>query len=363
MGESDATLQLVCAVLVLAVPAGLLTAVRPAAPRRLVTVAVVALIAAAASLAVDTVLSAPGDGPARVLDAALAGSVAASVAVLAALRLGRLGGAVFAVTWSILVFQPVVAAVVGSVPSLVQTVFGAVDYAGVLATHVAAAASLVVVSLLPVPSRQSVTASTPTTTTMGRAVVGTLLVTVGAAAWMVGVERVVNAATGRTLGNAVVGLLLGALVWALIERIAGRAFAPAGLVAGAVLAWGSLGLGVAFLSPMALGASVVIGVAGGAAVVVRAREGAHPQRRGALAVIVAVAIGGLILALLADGFGMAATGSTALVAGQLGAVIVIGLGSAASGVLCWALAAGAITMNERARSARAARAQAHEGSD
>lgn len=361
MGESDATLQLVCAVLVLAVPAGLLTAVRPAAPRRLVTVAVVALIAAAASLAVDTVLSAPGDGPARVLDAALAGSVAASVAVLAALRLGRLGGAVFAVTWSILVFQPVVAAVVGSVPSLVQTVFGAVDYAGVLATHVAAAASLVVVSLLPVPSRQSVTASTPTT--MGRAVVGTLLVTVGAAAWMVGVERVVNAATGRTLGNAVVGLLLGALVWALIERIAGRAFAPAGLVAGAVLAWGSLGLGVAFLSPMALGASVVIGVAGGAAVVVRAREGAHPQRRGALAVIVAVAIGGLILALLADGFGMAATGSTALVAGQLGAVIVIGLGSAASGVLCWALAAGAITMNERARSARAARAQAHEGSD
>lgn len=360
MGESDAALQLVCAVLVLAVPAGLLTAVRPAAPRRLLTVAAVALIAAVASLAVDTVLSAPVDGPARVLDAALAGSVAASVAVLAALRLGRLGGAVFAAAWSILVFQPIVAAVVGSVPSLVQTVFGAVDYAGVLATHVAAAASLVVVSLLPVPSHQAMAAGAPAT--IGRAVVGTLLVTVGAAAWMVGVERVVNAATGRTLGNAVVGLLLGALVWALIERIAGSAFAPVGLVAGAVLAWGSLGLGVAFLSPMALGASVVIGVAGGAAVVVRAREGAHPQRRGALAVIVSVAIGGLILALLADGFGMAATGSTALVAGQLGAVIVIGLGSAASGVLCWALAAGAITVNERARSARAVRARAHEGS-
>lgn len=350
MEASDAMLQLACAALVLAVPAGLLTVFGPSPLRRLVTVAAAGLVGAVGSIAVDVLTAGSVDAPARVLDAAVAGSVAASVAVIASFRLGSLGGAVFAAVWSILVFQPVFAAVVGSVPSLVQTVFGAVDYAGVLATHVVAAASLIVLSLLPVPRRDAIIVPPPAT--FGRALVATALVTIGASAWMVGVEGVVNAATGRILGNSVVGLLLGALVWALIERIAGSLFAPSGLVAGAVLAWGSIGLGVAFLSPMALGASVVIGVAGGAAVVVRAREGTDQLRRGSAAVIVSVAIGGLVLALLADGFGMAATGSTALVVGQLGAVVAVGVGAAGLGVVCWALAAGAIVLQERSRPAR-----------
>lgn len=346
-------LQLVCAALVLLIPVALIV-LRPA-PSGHRTAAVVAtgVIGAASSLVVDALVPAPVDGAGSVLDAALAGAIAASVAVLAARRRGPLGGAVFAIAWSILVFQPVVAALVGSVPSLVQTVFGAVDYAGVLATHVAAAASLIVLSVLAVLPRDTVTAPAPAAS-LGRAIVAVLLLTIGATAWMVGVERVVNAASGRIIGNAVVGLLLGALVWALVERIAGRPFAPAGLVAGAVLGWAAIGAGVAFLSPMALAASAVIGVAGGAAVVVRARAGADLDRRGAIGVIVAVAIGGIVLALLADGFGMAATGSTALVAGQLGAVIAIALGSAVSGLLCWLVAAVAIVARERATRAGAA---------
>lgn len=352
MGASDPVLQVVCAVVVLAVPAALLVLIPSPHGRRTVAVMAAGLLGATVSLAVDAVVPAPVDGAGSVLDAALAAAIAASVAVLAALRLGSLGGAVFAAVWSILVFQPVVAALVGSVPSLVQTVFGAVDYAGVLATHVAAAASLIVLSLLPVPPRDSV--PRPAAASLGRAIIALVLLTVGAAAWMVGVERVVNAATGRILGNAIVGVLLGALVWALIERIAGRPFSPRGLVAGGVLGWGAIGAGVAFLSPMALAASAVIGVAGGAAVVVRARAGADLGRRGAIAVVVSVAIGGIVLALLADGFGMAATGSTTLVAGQLGAVIAIALGSAASGLLCWLIAAGAIVVQERARAAQRA---------
>lgn len=348
MGASDPVLQLVCAVLVLAVPAAPLV-LFPAPHGRRAAAAVAAGVAGVAvSLAIDAVVPAPVDGAGSLLDAALAGAIAASVAVLAALRLGSLGGAVFAAVWSILVFQPVFAALVGSVPSLVQTVFGAVDYAGVLATHVAAAASFIALSLLPVPPRDAASAPAPSAS-LGRAIVAVLLLTIGATAWMVGLERVINAATGRILGNAIVGVLLGALMWALIARIAGRPFSPRGLVAGGVLGWAAIGAGVAFLSPMALAASAVIGVAGGAAVVVRARPGADPGRRGAIAVIVAVAIGGVILALLADGFGMAATGSTALVAGQLGAVIAIALGSAASGLLCWLIAAAAIVVRDRAR--------------
>ncbi len=350
MGASDVVLQLVCAVLVLCIPAGLLVVSRPTRTRRVAVIVAVALLAAAASLATDVLLSAPIDAPGRVLDVALAGAIAGSVAVIAAHRLGTVGGAVFAASWSLLVYLPVFSAVVGSVPSLVQTVFGAVDYAGVLATHVAAAASLFVVAGLPVPRRGPATPARPVT--LGRAAVGAVLVTIGAAAWMLGAERVVNAASGRILLNALIGLALSACVWVFIERIAGRPFAPIGLVAGVVLGWGAVGLGVAYLSPMALGATVVIGVAGGAAVVVRAREGADATRRGAIAVIVSIMIGGIVLALLADGFGMAATGSTALVVGQLGAVLVIGVGSALLGVLCWALGAGAIVVQERLRSDR-----------
>lgn len=351
MGVSDPVLQLVCALLVLAVPAALLVLNPAPLGRRAAAAAGAGVIGAAASLVVDAVVPAPVDGAGSLLDAALAGAIAAGVAVIAARRLGSLGGAVFAAVWSILVFQPVFAALVGSVPALVQTVLGAVDYAGVLATHVAAAASIIVLSLLPVPPRDVVPA--PAAPSLGRAMTALVLLTIGATAWMVGVERVVNAATGRILGNAIVGVLLGALVWALIERIAGRPFTLAGLVAGGVLGWAAIGAGVAFLSPMALAASAVIGVAGGAAVVVRARPGADLDRRGAIGVIVAVAIGGVVLALLADGFGMAATGSTALVAGQLGAVIAIALGSAASGLLCWLIAAAAIVMRERLRGPQA----------
>lgn len=350
MGATDPVLQLVASLLVLAIPAALLTAFRASGSRRIAAVASAGIVGSAASLVVDALLSTPVDGPGRILDAAFAGAIAASIAVLAALRLGTLGGAVFGAAWSVIVFQPVFAALVGSVPSLVQTVFGAVDYAGVLVTHVAAAASFMVLHALPVPPRESV--AVPTATSLRGAVAATALLTLGASSWMVGVERVINEATGRILGNAVVGLLVGAVIWTIIERIAGRPFTPGGLVAGAVLGWGAIGLGVAFLSPMALGASAVIGVAGGAAVVVRARDGSDLGRRGAIAVIVAVAIGGIVLALLADGFGMAATGSTALVVGQLGAVFAIGLGSAASGLLCWALAAGAIVLQERYRKTR-----------
>ena len=345
MGASDPVLQLVCAVLVLATPVALLL-VFPAPHRGLrVAVGAAFVVGAATSVAVDSLLSAPVDAAGSVLDAAFAGAIAGSVVVLASQRLGSLGGAVFGIAWSVIVYQPVFAALVGSVPSLVQTVFGAVDYAGVLATHVAAAASLIAVHSLPVPPRDY--AYVAVTGSIRRSALAVGLLTVGATAWMVGVERVIDAATGRILGNAIVGVLLGAAVWVVIERIAGRPFLPGGMVAGAALGWAAIGIGAAFLSPMALGASAVIGVAGGAAVVVRARDGANLGRRGAIAVITATAIGGVVLALLADGFGLAATGSTALVVGQLGAVLALGLGAAGSGLLCWALAVGVLVVRER----------------
>ena len=108
------------------------------------------------------------------------------------------------------------------------------------------------------------------------------------------------------------------------------------MLTGAIAAWASIGAGVAFLSPAALIASVVIGTASAAGVAVRVRQGAHRLRRLAIATVVAVVAGAMVLAILADGFGMAATGSLALAAGQLGAVLAVVVYAAVITLLGWA---------------------------
>ncbi len=347
VGTSDAILQWVCAVLVVAIPAGLVLVMPPPRRSRTVVAGVAGVVGVTMSFAVDMALSPTVDVPCRMLDAAFAGAIAAVIGIIAAERMGLLGGVVFASAWSLVVFQPVVAVLVGTVPSVVQTVSGAVDYAAVLVTHVAAAASFII--LFSVPGARSGQRMVSWPPSPGRSLLAFGMITLGASAWMVGVERVINVATGRTLGNAVAGMVLGAVTWVLIERIAGRRFTPVGLVAGAVVGWGSIGLGVAFLSPMALAASAIIATAAGAALVVRARDEANVRRRAAIGVIIAVVVGGIVLALLADGFGMAATGSTVLVLGQVVAVIAIGLYAAIAALLCWALGAAAEGFNQRMR--------------
>ncbi|MBX9470898.1 hypothetical protein [Microcella sp.] len=344
MVTSDVPLQLIAALLVLLIPLGLLLIDRVSIRARAASASAAVVVGMVASWALNAVLSSPSDLPARVLDASFAGAIAGGVAILAA-RFGPVGAAVFASLWSVLVFQPVFAATVGSVPSLVQIVFGAVDFSAVLATHVAASASMIAASLLPGPRRRVVSDLAALSRPRGMVPAG--LVAVGATAWMVGAERVLSVATGRTLANSIVGLVLGALMWWLIERIAGRPFSPSGLTTGVVIAWGAIGLGVPFLAPTALGATAVIATAAGVAIVVRAPSGAIVERRVSIGIIVAVAVGGTVLALLADGFGMAATGSTALVAAQLGAVIAVAVGAFGSGLLCAGAALIAIVIAER----------------
>lgn len=335
MAVSDAALQWLAALTVMLVPVGLLLAAPRRDRGRVIGTVSVALVAAVLSLTVAALLNSTADLPARVLDASFAAAVAASLAVLTARRLGAVGAAVFAALWSLLVFQPVFVATMGSLPSLVQTVFGAVDYAAVHASHVAVAASIIAVTMLPWPSLDT---DVSVASGRGRPIIAAALVAVGAMGWMLGVERVVSDATGRIALNALVGLAIGAVVWILTTRIAGQPFDAQGLVWGVVSSWGAIGLGLAFLSPMALASTAVFASAASAAVVARAHDGASRVRRASVAVIVAVAVGGVVMALLADGFSLAATGSTALVLGQLGAVLVICLAAFALGLLCGGIA-------------------------
>ena len=72
----------------------------------------------------------------------------------------------------------------------------------------------------------------------------------------------------------------------------------------------------------------------------------------AVGAIGATATGGIIVALLADGFGLAATGTLVLAAAQLGAVLAVTVIAALGGLVCWALAWIVVTVSQRASADR-----------
>lgn len=346
---SDPLLQLLCSALVLLVPLGAGLVLPVVRADHLAAVAS-GVVGGAATLLSAAAVGNLTDPPARLLDAVLAASVTAVVALLAMARLGRLGGAVFAAGYGALIGPAALAAVLGEYPSLVSTVFGAIDYAGVVATHVAPAAALLVVALLPTRSA----APDRPRASPRRSALGAALVAVGALGWLVGVERVVDEATGRILANGVLGILLAAVAWVVMERIRWARFTPEGLVGGVVAGWAVIGIGAPFLAPVALVATAVLGgLAAGAARGDHRRSGAGVGPGASLAVIAAALVGGIVTSLLADGFGLAATGTLVLTAGQIGAVLGVGLASAVLALPCWALAAvareGATRWSERRR--------------
>lgn len=340
---SDPLLQLLCAALVLVVPVGVGLVVPALRADRVAAIAA-GLVGGAASLLSAALGGALTDPPARVLDAALAVATTIVVALLAMARLGRVGGAVFAAAYGCLIGPPTVAAVLGEYPSVVSTVFGAIDYAGVLATHVAPAAALLVVALLPARPRTIERARA----TQRRAALGAALAATGALAWLAGVERVIDEATGRIIANGAIGILLATAAWVVMERIRWARFTPEGLVGGVVAGWAVIGVGAPFLAPVALVATAVLGgLAAGAARGDLHRTGAGVGPGASLAVIAAVLVGGVITSLLADGFGLAATGTLVLTAGQIGAVLGVGLVSAGLALPCWLLAVAARWRSER----------------
>jgi hypothetical protein len=178
-------------------------------------------------------------------------------------------------------------------------------------------------------------------------VLAAALVIVGGTAWLVGVERVVDQATGRIVANALIGIAVAAIVWSLIEKIGWNRLTPAVLVAGAWGGWAAIGIGAPFLAPPALGAAAVLGGAVGSALSgagVRDGDAVAPRRSWTVGVIGATAAGGTVVALLADGFGLAATGTLVLAASQLVAVMVVCLVAAVGGLACWAIARAAIAV-------------------
>lgn len=351
---SDPTLQLVCAVLVLLAPVGVVLGLGWPGRRRAVVALAGGAAGAVASWLADALAGPISDPSARILDASIAAATTAILASLSARRLGPVGGVVLAAAWSALVHQPVVGAVIGEFPSLLQSVVGAIDFAGVLATHVALGGSLLVVHLLPASAhgRLDDGAHAPS---WGRSLLAAACVMVGGTAWIVGVERVVDAATGRLVTNALVGIAIATALWLLVERIGWARVTPAGAVAGAWAGWAAVGVGAPFLAPPALVAAAALGGAVGSVLSgagARDAPGAAPRRSWTIGAIGATATGGVVTALLADGFGLAATGTLLLAAAEVGAVLAATVLAALGGLLCWLVARAASLVVEVVSGAR-----------
>lgn len=361
MAPSDPLLQALCAALVVVLVPSAVVIVRPTSRALLVAAIGAAALAAVAVLALDAQLGFRDDHPAALLDAAAAAAVTFCVTVFSAHRRGSPHPSVSAplaglqaALWGAAVIGPVLVATVGTVPALVQRSLGAVDAGGALATHVAPAAALFVLAALPPPSqslrtRSQATANLDAVTpearhetapgpSLARAAVAIVLMMIAASAWLVGVERVVSEATGRLMANAAVGILFGVVCWLVIARIVGRGRPPAGPALGAVLGWAAVGAGAGFLGPLALVAAAVLGAGVGTAVALRVSTGADPVRRAAAAVIVSTAIGGLIATILADGFGLAASGATLGLLTQVLAVVIVAVASATVALVAWGVA-------------------------
>lgn len=348
---SDPVLQLACAALVLLLPLGVQQGLRPSAMPRILVMVAVGAVAAVASAVADASTGHGTDFAASALDASLAAALASTMALVVAQRMGTAGGAVFGLSWSIAVYQPVAAAALHGVPSLVQVAFGAIDYGGVLASHVAAGAALLTLSFLPVCRPRADTpagaVSTSVTTTWRRGALGASLVIASGGAWLVGVERVLTVASGRTLANAVVGMALGALVWIIVEKIAVDRMPPDGLIAGSLVGWAAIGAGAPYLSPFALAAAVVGATVAGAGAVAKPRaRGAGVLRWASTSILVAVAVGSVIMTLLADRFGLAEMATITFTVEQLTATVVVavvaGVGGLACGLLAWGVSRWAI---------------------
>lgn len=312
---------LLVAALVIAASASMRESLRPAIVAGLPAAVIAGVIAATLTGAVDlaplvSVIGATAAG------AAIVAAVVRTRAplVVAAAVGGIMAGATIAV---------ITALQLAVVPPLLERALAAVDLGGALARY-AAPAAIIGGFLVVAPRGNPVAAA-------GKRFVATRWLLAGLAASLAALavaggalagERSVDAAPGILLAVAA-GAALGVTGWMLVVRIAGRAAHPVDPVAGALVGAAAVVLVLPALVPVAVAAAAAAaGLAGGAV-----RGARRPGLGACLGVLTGIAAGGVIVGLLADGIGFAATGGLAQSAAQVVAVIAVAAVGGASGAL------------------------------
>lgn len=274
--------------------------------------------------------------------AAVAAAGGAAIALLLVRGVGVVARSVTAALGAALVVAPVAVVQLVAVPPLLETTLGAVDLGGALPRLAAPAGVLLGVLLVLRESAECPPHGPrlPMTRTLASCTLGASSVL----AAVVAAEGRLDEVTVSILVFVVIGAVAGPVGWMLVVRIAGRPAHPADPVAGAVVGAAAVALAAVALVPVAVAAAgLAAGVVGGAV-----RGARRPLRGVALGILAGLSAGGVVVALLAEGIGFAATGSLGQAVAQVGAVLVITLGGALVGAALGGVAR-ATTRRESAR--------------
>lgn len=322
--------------------ASILVVAPPARRARRATGIAAAVAAVAGTLAV-LALAGTLDVTRTASAAAVAAAGGATIALLLVRGVGIVARSVTAALGAALVVAPVAVVQLVAVPPLLETTLGAVDLGGAL-PRLAAPASVLLGVLLVLRDRAECPPDgprLPLTRTLAACALGASSVL----AAVVAAEGRLDEATLSILFSAVIGAVAGPLGWMLVVRIAGRPAHPADPVAGAAVGAAAVALAAVALVPVAVGAAgVAAGVVGGAV-----RGAWRPLRGVALGILAGLSAGGVVVALLAEGIGFAATGSLGQAVAQVMAVAVIAISGLIVGAAC---AVGILVNRRRLRQSR-----------
>lgn len=306
----------------------------PAAPmaRSLLLSGLIAVTAIVIWLGVSTVVAPAAAGDLQLPIAALAGMAAflATIAVRAG-GAGPIATVLFAALWTVLVFVPV--AIMIFTP--VGVVFGLqpIDHGGALVVNVAAGAAALGVLVVSGPRTAGLRAGTLSLRT---GVLAMILLSVGWLAWLSGAELAVDEVTLGILVNGVVGALCGIGGWLLVQTLRHERPSLNAVAAGLVSGLVAVTAGAPLFTPVSAGVTGFI--AGVAACIVTLRRVKATRRQQWYIVgshFVGGAVGMIMLALLATGFGFLYTGQLVLIRDQIVSSILVGLYSAAVAAGLW----------------------------
>ena len=293
----------------------------PLQPRtQLVVAASGALVTALAVISGLTGIAAPFLAPAIAL-----GALFATVSTLGVTDAPLARQLVFVVTLTIIVFVPVVSAVLTIWWDPFATGLGYLDY-GVSVPIVVAAAcatlgSLVVARVRPAPIR------------LGWGALG--LICSGWAAtvaWLVGLELAVDAVTALVLLNSLIMPPAAVATSVLVERVRHRRNTVAGVVFGAL---GGLAAAAATAAYLITPVALVVGLVAGMLVAFLPETGA--ARRLALTLLVGGGSAILLLGLVAKDVSFIYTGQPEVLFGQVLAVVLAGAAAFGLAALLWSM--------------------------
>ncbi len=259
----------------------------------------------------------------------------------------------FSVLWSALVYSVVGIAVFSTTDGILGAALRTLDLGGALPALIAPGCGIL--SLLLLRAKRPDGADRPAGT--GRRTVPAASIAVIAVwplwiSWLVGLELVIDTATGRIVVNALIAPVFSVAAWLIVQRIRRAETSWSAVGWGVVCGLAAVTAGCAYLNPAGAAITgVVAGAATAAIAYFRTDRAVITLRTSAWVLVVASSLGVILLGALATRSGLIFTGQPEVLFAQSASVAgVVVYSTVVSAILGW----GVRTLDGQAHSARSA---------